>query len=159
MVHSTTDDELGLTSQTTNDGVKITSYEQSVLLCLFWDIKIRVCVCGWEIKWHKSRILKFHVVWLVPRTYNHSEVDSGISPAPEYHSSCFCRFWAENGTNWNSENVSLSLSLAKATALFSKHTKTIVWGMQTRAVQGMLDFDYVCSREEPSVAAMVYPFT
>lgn len=48
---------------------------------------------------------------------------------------------------------------AKATTLFSKHTKSIVWGMQTRAVQGMLDFDYVCSREEPSVAALVYPFT
>lgn len=48
---------------------------------------------------------------------------------------------------------------AKATTLFSKRTKSIVWGMQTRAVQGMLDFDYVCSREEPSVAAMVYPFT
>ncbi|XP_049320392.1 ATP-citrate synthase isoform X1 [Astyanax mexicanus] len=48
---------------------------------------------------------------------------------------------------------------AKATTLFSKHTKALVWGMQTRAVQGMLDFDYVCSREEPSVAAMVYPFT
>lgn len=48
---------------------------------------------------------------------------------------------------------------AKATTLFSKHTKSIVWGMQTRAVQGMMDFDYVCSREEPSVAAMVYPFT
>uniref|UniRef100_A0A8C9TR95 ATP-citrate synthase n=1 Tax=Scleropages formosus TaxID=113540 RepID=A0A8C9TR95_SCLFO len=47
----------------------------------------------------------------------------------------------------------------KATTLFTKHTKSIVWGMQTRAVQGMLDFDYVCSREEPSVAAMVYPFT
>ncbi|XP_046894290.1 ATP-citrate synthase isoform X1 [Hypomesus transpacificus] len=47
----------------------------------------------------------------------------------------------------------------KVTTLFSKHTKSIVWGMQTRAVQGMLDFDYVCSREEPSVAAMVYPFT
>ncbi|TMS15497.1 ATP-citrate synthase [Larimichthys crocea] len=46
-----------------------------------------------------------------------------------------------------------------ATTLFSKHTKSIVWGMQTRAVQGMLDFDYVCSRDEPSVAAMVYPFT
>ncbi|KAI5619664.1 ATP-citrate synthase, partial [Silurus asotus] len=55
--------------------------------------------------------------------------------------------------------LSLCLSLAKATTLFSKHTKSIVWGMQTRAVQGMLDFDYVCSREEPSVAAMVYPFT
>uniref|UniRef100_A0A8C5A2V7 ATP-citrate synthase n=1 Tax=Gadus morhua TaxID=8049 RepID=A0A8C5A2V7_GADMO len=48
---------------------------------------------------------------------------------------------------------------AKATTLFSRHTKSIVWGMQTRAVQGMLDFDYVCSRDEPSVAAMVYPFT
>ncbi|KAF7697882.1 ATP-citrate synthase [Silurus meridionalis] len=47
----------------------------------------------------------------------------------------------------------------KATTLFSKHTKAIVWGMQTRAVQGMLDFDYVCSREQPSVAAMIYPFT
>nr|KAF6492407.1 hypothetical protein HJG59_009611 [Molossus molossus]KAF6492408.1 hypothetical protein HJG59_009612 [Molossus molossus] len=31
--------------------------------------------------------------------------------------------------------------------------------MQTRAVQGMLDFNYVCSQDEPSVAAMVYPFT
>uniref|UniRef100_A0A8C9VBQ1 ATP-citrate synthase n=1 Tax=Scleropages formosus TaxID=113540 RepID=A0A8C9VBQ1_SCLFO len=58
--------------------------------------------------------------------------------------------------------LSLSVTTAstvKATTLFTKHTKSIVWGMQTRAVQGMLDFDYVCSREEPSVAAMVYPFT
>ncbi|XP_004684239.1 PREDICTED: ATP-citrate synthase isoform X1 [Condylura cristata] len=47
----------------------------------------------------------------------------------------------------------------KNATLFSRHTKAIVWGMQTRAVQGMLDFDYVCSRDEPSVAAMVYPFT
>lgn len=52
-----------------------------------------------------------------------------------------------------------TLPSAKATTLFSRHTKSIVWGMQTRAVQGMLDFDYVCSRSEPSVAAMVYPFT
>ncbi|KAM7045341.1 LOW QUALITY PROTEIN: ATP-citrate synthase-like [Molossus nigricans] len=46
----------------------------------------------------------------------------------------------------------------KSATLFSRHTKAIV-GMQTRAVQGMLDFNYVCSRDEPSVAAMVYPFT
>lgn len=51
------------------------------------------------------------------------------------------------------------LPAAKATMLFSRNTKAIMWGMQTRAVQGMLDFDYVCSRDEPSVAAMVYPFT
>lgn len=55
--------------------------------------------------------------------------------------------------------ASTGCTAAKPTTLFSRHTKTIVWGMQTRAVQGMLDFDYVCSRDEPSVAAMVYPFT
>ena len=35
--------------------------------------------------------------------------------------------------------------------LFGPTTKAIVWGMQTRAVQGMLDFDFVCRRTEPSV--------
>lgn len=43
--------------------------------------------------------------------------------------------------------------------LFTNKTKAIVWGMQTRAVQGMLDFDIVCRRSEPSVVALVYPFT
>ncbi|XP_064456434.1 ATP-citrate synthase-like [Ornithodoros turicata] len=42
---------------------------------------------------------------------------------------------------------------------FTPKTKAIVWGMQTRAVQSMLDFDFVCSRKEGSVVAMVYPFT
>ena len=46
-----------------------------------------------------------------------------------------------------------------ARQMFSKGTKSIVWGMQTRAVQSMLDFDFICRREEPSVVAMVYPFT
>ncbi|XP_015598559.1 ATP-citrate synthase [Cephus cinctus] len=43
--------------------------------------------------------------------------------------------------------------------LFSNKTRAIIWGMQTRAVQSMLDFDFVCRRNEPSVAAIVYPFT
>lgn len=43
--------------------------------------------------------------------------------------------------------------------LFSTKTKAIVWGMQTRAVQSMLDFDFVCRRSEPSVVAIIYPFT
>lgn len=43
-------------------------------------------------------------------------------------------------------------------ALFTRGTKAIVWGMQSKAVQGMLDFDYSCSRSSPSVVAMVYPF-
>ncbi|XP_065324928.1 ATP-citrate synthase-like isoform X2 [Gordionus sp. m RMFG-2023] len=43
--------------------------------------------------------------------------------------------------------------------LFTKNTRSIIWGLQLRAVQSMLDFDYSCSRINPSVSAMVYPFT
>ena len=42
--------------------------------------------------------------------------------------------------------------------LFTDKTKAIVWGMQNKAVQAMLDFDFVCSRKTPSVVAMIYPF-
>ena len=41
--------------------------------------------------------------------------------------------------------------------LFGPNSKAVVWGLQTRAVQGMLDFDYACRRKEPSVVAMTYP--
>ena len=43
--------------------------------------------------------------------------------------------------------------------LFTNKTKSIIWGMQNKAVQSMLDFDHVCSRKDPSVVAMIYPFT
>jgi len=38
-------------------------------------------------------------------------------------------------------------------------TQCFVYGLQNRAVQGMLDFDFMCNRKDPSVAAMIYPFT
>ncbi|KAJ1915839.1 ATP citrate lyase subunit 1 [Mycoemilia scoparia] len=41
---------------------------------------------------------------------------------------------------------------------FTNNTRAIVFGMQPRAVQGMLDFDFICKRKTPSVACMVYPF-
>lgn len=41
---------------------------------------------------------------------------------------------------------------------FDDKTRSFVYGMQTRAIQGMLDFDFSCGRETPSVAAMIYPF-
>ena len=41
---------------------------------------------------------------------------------------------------------------------FSDKTRCIVYGLQARPVQGMLDFDFMCKRKKPSVAAMVYPF-
>lgn len=48
---------------------------------------------------------------------------------------------------------------AASHSLFSKTTRAIVWGLQSRAVQGMMDFDYVCGRDQPSVACMVYPMS
>ncbi|KAF9431441.1 citrate synthase [Entomortierella beljakovae] len=41
---------------------------------------------------------------------------------------------------------------------FTAKTRSFIYGMQPRAVQGMLDFDFICKRETPSVAAMIYPF-
>lgn len=41
--------------------------------------------------------------------------------------------------------------------LFDRSTQAIVYGNQERAVQRMLDFDYLCRREKPSVAAVINP--
>lgn len=38
-------------------------------------------------------------------------------------------------------------------------TRSVVYGLQTTAVQGMLDFDFMCHRKKPSVACMVFPFS
>ena len=41
--------------------------------------------------------------------------------------------------------------------LFDVDTQSFVYGMQANAVQRMLDFDYVCGRKTPSVAAIINP--
>jgi len=41
--------------------------------------------------------------------------------------------------------------------LFDRNTQAIIYGFQTRAIQRMLDFDYVCKRDKPSVAAVIRP--
>ena len=41
--------------------------------------------------------------------------------------------------------------------LFDRNTVSLIYGMQTKAVQRMLDFDYCCRRDVPSVAALVDP--
>lgn len=41
--------------------------------------------------------------------------------------------------------------------LFDRDTQAIFWNMHTRAIQRMLDYDYVIGREKPSVAAIVHP--
>ncbi|KAI5291840.1 citrate synthase [Ascosphaera acerosa] len=42
--------------------------------------------------------------------------------------------------------------------LFHNKTRCLVYGMQPRAVQGMLDFDFICKRAVPSVAGIIYTF-
>lgn len=41
---------------------------------------------------------------------------------------------------------------------YDEKTRSLVFGLQPRAIQGMLDFDYACGRSTPSVAAMIYQF-
>ncbi|KAF7534652.1 hypothetical protein G7Z17_g13337 [Cylindrodendrum hubeiense] len=43
-------------------------------------------------------------------------------------------------------------------ALFTDKTRCFVYGLQPRAVQGMLDFDFICKRAKPSVAGIIYTF-
>ncbi|GAB7338727.1 hypothetical protein MBLNU457_5442t1 [Dothideomycetes sp. NU457] len=42
--------------------------------------------------------------------------------------------------------------------LFHPKTRCFVYGLQPRAVQGMLDFDFICKRKTPSVAGIIYTF-
>lgn len=41
--------------------------------------------------------------------------------------------------------------------LFDRNTQAIIYGFQQRAIQRMIDFDYLCKREKPSVAAVIRP--
>ncbi|KAH0490498.1 hypothetical protein TgHK011_001965 [Trichoderma gracile] len=50
------------------------------------------------------------------------------------------------------------LSPLPSHALFSEKTRCFVYGLQPRAVQGMLDFDFICKRKTPSVAGIIYTF-
>lgn len=42
---------------------------------------------------------------------------------------------------------------------FTAMTRCVVYGLQHRAVQGMLDFDKMCKRTKPSVACLIFPFS
>lgn len=50
------------------------------------------------------------------------------------------------------------LSPLPSHALFHNKTRCFVYGLQPRAVQGMLDFDFICKRSTPSVAGIIYTF-
>lgn len=75
---------------------------------------------------------------------------NGASPAPA-------------GQNAN-DNIrrfaapSRPLSPHAAHTLFHDKTRCFVYGLQPRAVQGMLDFDFICKRKTPSVAGIIYTF-
>ncbi|MBM4330065.1 MAG: ATP citrate synthase [Deltaproteobacteria bacterium] len=51
----------------------------------------------------------------------------------------------------------MKVAARKAYSLFDRDTLSIVYGLQEDAIQRMLDFDYLCRREQPSVAAIVNP--
>lgn len=53
---------------------------------------------------------------------------------------------------------SRSLSPTPQHTLFHTKTRCFVYGLQPKAVQGMLDFDFICKRKTPSVAGIIYTF-
>jgi hypothetical protein len=77
-----------------------------------------------------------------------------------------------NGTNGTAPSAGLSandnirrfaapsrpLSPRAEHTLFHEKTRCFVYGLQPRAVQGMLDFDFICKRKTPSVAGIIYTF-
>lgn len=71
---------------------------------------------------------------------------------------------ASSGTEEDVASIAIDASQAVAGHVhdvnnFTPFTRCIVYGLQTTAVQGMLDFDFMCKREKPSVACMVFPFS
>ncbi|MDD1722874.1 MAG: ATP citrate synthase [Methanothrix sp.] len=51
----------------------------------------------------------------------------------------------------------MSRALKENYVLFDRNTKAFVYGYQTNAIQRMLDFDYICHRDYPSIAAIINP--
>jgi len=108
-----------------------------------------------------------HMTAIVGMALERREVPSDVTPAASSTANFLLPGSATDKSESPSPDEKPTAKLEKgATApaaavpsepLFSKGTRAIIWGLQTRAVQGMLDFDYVCRRTEPSVAAMVYP--
>lgn len=43
--------------------------------------------------------------------------------------------------------------------LFDENTKAVIYNYQQNAIQRMVDYDYICQRKTPSVAAIVNPTT
>ena len=72
---------------------------------------------------------------------------------------------ADSKTNFDPSHPSLSYQqsgeeseMENAYNLFTKTSVAIVYGIQAKAVQGMLDFDFACGRRKRSVCCMLYPF-
>ncbi|KCV69119.1 hypothetical protein H696_04535 [Fonticula alba] len=84
---------------------------------------------------------------------------SSVDPSPSIP---LPRDAAVSSTDNDSEEDSRAgspVSLASVSrALLDRKTRAFIYGMQPRAVQGMLDFDYMCKRKTASVAGIIYPF-
>ncbi|KAJ1507854.1 citrate synthase [Coelomomyces lativittatus] len=65
---------------------------------------------------------------------------------------------ASSSTTTTTTSTTSKVQTVSNSPPFTNQTRAFVFGMQPRAVQGMLDFDYICKRTVPSVAAMIYPF-
>lgn len=67
--------------------------------------------------------------------------------------------FVEAGDSVAAHTMMDTITRTHAVADMTATTRAIVYGLQSVAVQGMLDFDRMCQRNTPSVACMVHPFS
>ncbi len=84
---------------------------------------------------------------------------NGATPSPAINTATPNFPKVQSPTAQRSIEESFAEADGKSEPLFTNRTRAIVWGMQSRAVQSTMDFDFACSRKHWSVVAMVYPFT
>ncbi|XP_033103205.1 ATP-citrate synthase-like isoform X1 [Anneissia japonica] len=83
--------------------------------------------------------------------------DSATPAASKAESSVACK--DTSSTTTDAPSTAQASDSKSSKPLFSNETYSLIWGLQPRAVQGMLDFDHSCRRRAPSVVGMIYPFT
>jgi ATP citrate (pro-S)-lyase len=107
---------------------------------------------------------EMHVTGIVPLALQNSKKgldtvveshDSGLDPSPRSNSPASVQTSVPKA---KMETKPAGVTFKDMYVPFTPQSQSFIYGMQPRAVQGMLDYDFMCKRATPSVACMIYPF-
>ncbi|KAF0990208.1 hypothetical protein HZS_3953 [Henneguya salminicola] len=126
------------------------NYEEGLKNIRDTCINLRIPVYVFGIDLHMTSIVSM-ALGLSPIT---NTMEFNVSDTVSLPSKAIAEAQPQIESNGSASNQSFSLSHD----LFTKSTTSVIWGYQEVAIQGMLDFDYLCNRKKPSVCCMIYPF-